>query len=554
MQWGVHSPVDASFDGIIIGAGHNGLILQAYLGRLGLRVLSLDRNLQAGGGLSTIEDPAFPGVFHNIHSVFHRAVTLSPWYRDLDLERRGVRYIEPELNVAAVREDGASLRWYTDLDRTCSSLAEFSPRDAATFRALGETFAEVSARVILPLNAHPPLTREALRARLARSAVGRKFLEVEPLSACEFAMTRFEHPQVQALMLFLAGAREVDMNARGYGWLIPALIASPVKALLCVGGSAALARGLERAVQESGGVIWTGQTVTRILVENGRAGGVEMADGTQVRAEQFVASTLNPQQTVLELTGAEHWPGEVVEQVRRFRYNQVGPLFGLNVALREPPAYRAAARTPDLDRAFMTILGLETPDVILEMYRAHPRGEITRPLTLWGAAPTVHDPSQAREGFHTAFMWEKVPFACSADLLVGESAERKLGAAADPAHWDTWKEQHGEELLARWAEYAPNLRGDTIASRYALTPLDTVRHLPNMAGGDLTVGWLGEEQMGANRPTPALSGYATPLIGLYMAGSCMHPGGNITGYPGYNAAGVIARALGLESWWTPPAL
>ena len=190
--------MDASFDGIIIGAGHNGLILQAYLGRLGLRVLSVDRNLQAGGGLSTIEDPAFPGVFHNIHSVFHRAVTLAPWYRDLDLERRGVRYIEPELNVAALREDGGSLRWYTDLDRTCRSIAEFSPRDAATFRALAETFAEVAARVILPWNAHPPLTREALRARLSRSAVGRKFLEVEPLSAGEFAMTRFEHPQVQA--------------------------------------------------------------------------------------------------------------------------------------------------------------------------------------------------------------------------------------------------------------------------------------------------------------------------------------------------------------------
>src|SRR6266550_1328693 len=115
--------MDATFDGIIIGAGHNGLVLQA------------------GRGLSTIEDPALPGVFHNIHSVFHRAVTLSPWYRDLELERRGVRYIEPELNVAVLREDGRSLRWYTDLERTCSSLAEFSRRDAQTFRSLCETFA-----------------------------------------------------------------------------------------------------------------------------------------------------------------------------------------------------------------------------------------------------------------------------------------------------------------------------------------------------------------------------------------------------------------------------
>jgi phytoene dehydrogenase-like protein len=189
-----------------------------------------------------------------------------------------------------------------------------------------------------------------------------------------------------------------------------------------------------------------------------------------------------------------------------------------------------------VDRAFMTILGLETPEVVSEMYHFHPMGRITRPLTLWGAVPSVHDPSQARDGFHTAFMWEKVPYALDGNA----------------AHWDAGKEAHGTEVLARWAEFAPNVRDEVIASRYCLSPLDTERHFPNMAGGDLTVGWLGAEQMGANRPTPLLSGYTTPLAGLYMAGSCMHPGGNITGYPGYNAAGVIARALGLEPWWTPP--
>jgi phytoene dehydrogenase-like protein len=528
--------VDATFDGIILGAGHNGLILQAYLGRLGLRVLAVDRNLHPGGGLSTIEDPAIPGVFHNIHSVFHRAVTLSPWYRDLELERHGVRYIEPELNVAIVREDGRALCWHTDLDRTCASIALFSERDARTFREIAASFAELPAHVVLPYNAHPPLSRAALRALLERSRAGRRFLEVERQSAYEFAISRFTHPQVQALMLFLSGAREVDMHAAGHGWLIPALIASPVKALLCVGGSAALARGLVRAVQESGGAIWTGQSVTRILVEGGRAAGVALADGTRVRAEQFVASTLNPQQTVLELTRPEPWPDAVVEQVRGYRYNQVGPLFGVNVALREPPAYRAAAGNPGISRAFMTILGLETPEVVAEMYRRHPVGEISRPLTLWGATPTVHDPSQSRDGIHTAFMWEKVPFA--------------LGG--DPARWDDFKEAHGDEVLARWSEFGPNVNDGACLSRYCLSPLDTVRHFPNMAGGDLTVGWLGEAQLGANRPTPLLSGYATPLPGLYMAGACMHPGGNITGYPGYNAAGVIARALGLEPWWSPP--
>jgi phytoene dehydrogenase-like protein len=526
--------MDAAYDGIIIGAGHNALILQAYLGRLGLRVVSIDRNEHAGGGLHTIEDPAVPGVRHNLHSVFHRAVTLAPWYRDLELDRHGVRYLEPELNVAMLRADGRSLRWYTDLDRTCASIAEFSEKDAATFRRLAEEFAGVPAGVVRPYNAHPPLTREALGRLLSASAPGRKLLEVEPLSAYEFAMSRFEHPQVRALMLFLSGAREVDMHAAGHGWLIPALIASPVKALLCEGGSASLARGLLAAVREGGGEVLTGRAVTKVVEESGRAAGVVLDDGTRIRAERFVASTLNPQQTVLELTDPAEWPDAIVRGVRGYRYNQVGPLFGVNVTLREAPAYRAAREQPDVDRAFMTILGLETPETVEAMYRDHPAGRITRPLALWGAAPTVHDPTQAPPGFHTAFMWEKVPFALD----------------GDPVRWDAERETHGEEVLARWAEFAPNVREPL--SRYCHTPLDTRRRFPNMEGGDLTVGWLGAEQMGANRPIPELSGYATPLQGLFMAGSCMHPGGNITGYPGYNAAGVIARSLGRDPWWTEP--
>ena len=79
----------SEFDGIILGTGHNALVLQAYLARCGLRVLSLDRAQQAGGGLATIENPRLPGFWHNTHSFFHRAVTMMPWYRDLELERHG---------------------------------------------------------------------------------------------------------------------------------------------------------------------------------------------------------------------------------------------------------------------------------------------------------------------------------------------------------------------------------------------------------------------------------------------------------------------------------
>jgi phytoene dehydrogenase-like protein len=97
---------DAIYDGIILGAGHNALILQAYLGKAGLKVLALECKAVAGGGLSTLEDPRYPGFLHNTHSFFQRALMQMPWYADLELDRHGARYIEPELNVTLLTGDG----------------------------------------------------------------------------------------------------------------------------------------------------------------------------------------------------------------------------------------------------------------------------------------------------------------------------------------------------------------------------------------------------------------------------------------------------------------
>src|SRR5262245_28847067 len=120
----------ANYDGIILGTGHNGLVLQAYLCRAGLKVLSLDRAATFGGGLATVENSRLPGYLHNTHSFFHRGLTAMPWYRDLELARHGAKYIEPELNVALILKNGRSLQWWTNVEKTVDSFADFSPRDA----------------------------------------------------------------------------------------------------------------------------------------------------------------------------------------------------------------------------------------------------------------------------------------------------------------------------------------------------------------------------------------------------------------------------------------
>src|SRR2546425_10245827 len=147
----------ATYDGIILGAGHNGLILQAYLGKAGLKTICIERRPVAGGGLSTVEDPRYPGFLHNTHAFFQRAITAMPWYADLELERHGARYIEPELNVALLTGDGRALEWWTEIGKTIDSFAAFSRRDAATLRRWHDEFVPIVTHILAPEARAPPL-------------------------------------------------------------------------------------------------------------------------------------------------------------------------------------------------------------------------------------------------------------------------------------------------------------------------------------------------------------------------------------------------------------
>jgi phytoene dehydrogenase-like protein len=528
--------MDTTYDGIILGAGHNALILQAYLGKAGLKVLALERKDVVGGGLATLEDPRHPGFLHNTHAFFQRAITLMPWYADLELARHGARYIEPELNVALLTSDGRALAWWTDIARTIASFAEFSARDADTLARWHDEFVPIVQGILAPESRSPPLPPAERRALLERSAAGRRLMAVSALSPLEFVHQEFEHPTLQAGLLFSNGLREVDLRVRGFGHHIAALLASPAKAQMSRGGSAALARALEMAARQSGGEIGLMSEPKRILVEGGRAIGVETAAGETIGARHFVVSSLNPHQTFLDLLDSGLVPREVRAAVDAFRYNLLAPLFALNLCLREPPRYTAAASRPELAQAFMVILGLDHVDQFADIVRHHDAGTIP-PTVMWGACPTLFDPSQAPPGRHTAFMWEKLPYRLH----------------GDPANWDAARDAHGRAMLALWQRHAPNL-ADAVIDQFTRSPLDTERSLPNMREGDLLVGAFTNEQIGFHRPFPGAGTYRAHIPGLYLCGSSSHPGGNITGLPGYNAAQVILADLGLAADWAPPPI
>jgi phytoene dehydrogenase-like protein len=174
----------------------------------------------------------------------------------------------------------------------------------------------------------------------------------------------------------------------------------------------------------------------------------------------------------------------------------------------------------------MVIMGLDHVDQFHDIVRHHEAGTIP-PTVMWGACPTLFDPSQAPAGQHTAFMWEKLPYRLHGDA----------------ANWDAARDEHGETMLRLWQRYAPDL-SDAVIGKFTRSPLDVERELPNMREGDLLVGAFTNDQVGYNRPFRGAGSYRTHIPGLYLCGSSSHPGGNITGLPGYNAAQVILGDLG----------
>jgi phytoene dehydrogenase-like protein len=500
-----------------------------------MRTLSLERAHEPGGGLRTFINPRHSGFLHHPHSFFHRALTSQPWYRDLELERHGARYLEPELNVAMLLRDGRALEWWTDLDRTVDSFAQFSRRDAQTLRTWAEEFRPIVERILRPEAQAPPLEPSLRRRLLASSRHGRRLLEISALSPLEFVTREFEHTAIRAGLLFFNGLREVDLRLPGFGHSIPALLASTGKAQLCLGGSGELARALVADITAHQGQMRCGVVPARILLEKGRACGVELADGERILAQHGVISGLNPQQTFLDLLPSEALPAATREVVARFEYNLLAPLFALNLALREPPAYAHVRQRPELSRAFMTIIGLDRFEQFHEIVQAHEQGEIPGTVA-WGACPSIFDPSQAPPGQHTAFMWEKLPYA-----LWGNAG-----------NWKAEQVVHGRKLLATWSEYAPNLAGDVVLDAFTQSPADVEQALPNMVRGDLLVGSFANDQIGYHRPFPGAGQYRTPVPGLYLCGGSTHPGGNITGLCGYNAARVVATDAGRRIWWQPP--
>ncbi len=301
------------------------------------------------------------------------------------------------------------------------------------------------------------------------------------------------------------------------------------------GGSGEMARALTEAVHAAGGRTAARSQIASIDVRNGRATGVTTTDGRQVRARSFVASSVPAPMTLLDLVGREHLDPGLTSALEGYEWLEEA-LFGVHLALEDRPRFRAETSAPDMPRALNLALGYESSDDLVRDMQAVQERRLPDVSAMHASIPTVNDPSQAPEGRHTTFGWQFV-------------------ASTFPDGKEAWNaadsEAQARAMVESYERYAPGLAERTLAV-HPHSPADTEAAVPSMRRGDRHHGSFHPANWEGARPHPELSGYRTPIEGLYLCGSSQHPGGSFTGQPGYNAAGVIADDHGYEVWWDRP--
>lgn len=362
--------LDRAYDGIIVGAGHHGLVLGSYLAKAGLDILLVDRRLRYGGGLST-EQVTVPGFYHNLHSINHFHITETPWFKDLNLADR-VTYITPRYELGQPHLDGTALVFGRDLEETLANVARFSKKDAATFREWNVRAEEITRRIFLPERYSEPLPQSEREDLLSKSAIGRDFLTVTKRQPFDVVKELFENEHVQLLFLF-----KVSLFGT---WLVDTLsetspMGSVIRAFdlesgyqLCQGGSFNLARGLMETFIAAGGRYQPQLDIEKIVIEGGKATGIALADGRTVRARQFVASTLDVHQTFEKLIGRQQLPAAFLSKLDKFQYT-AWSLFGLHLAMHEPARLTAEAFDPNIHRTLKWSLGAETMDDLMAAHK-----------------------------------------------------------------------------------------------------------------------------------------------------------------------------------------
>lgn len=522
----------ASYDAIIIGAGHNGLGSALVLARAGFKVLVLERGPVAGGAAKS-GALTLPGFIHDYYASNIGLFLGSSLYRAFgkDLHRAGFQFDVANQPYGSVFPGGRGLPIYMDPTATEQSIGVFSLKDVGAWHTLVEEFQEV-APYLFPLLQQPipswafgrSLFRMGRRLGLMRTQeVIAQLLQ----SPRQFVKARFESPEMQALLIPWGYHLDFGPDVSG-GATFPYLESMQDYLhgmAITHGGIGRLIESLVTVFKSLGGEMRLNTAVTQVMVRNGRAVGVRTQDGDEIAAKRAVVANVTPRRLFGDLVDASTLPASFVSKVEKFRY---GPgTMMVHLALSGPVPWMARS----LERSLYVHIAPYVDDVAKADIEARSGFLPESPLLVVGQQ-SAWDLSRAPQGRETLWIQVRsVPYQPQGDAL---------HAIPVKGGWDDMKEAYADRVVDKVEEYAPGFRSKILA-RTVFSPLDLERDNPNLVGGDSVSGSHHLDQFYLFRPFPGWSRYRTPIAGLWMIGASTWPGGGLNATSGYLAAQAILK-------------
>ena len=525
---------DGSFDAIVVGGGHNGLVCAAYLAKAGKRVLVLEQRHILGGAAAS--DEIFPGftfsVYSYVVSLFRPHIV-----RELELTRHGYQVIPLECTFTPF-PDGESLTRCGDPEATRREIARFSPHDAEIAPRFSMAMTKMASFIKHIIDAPSPDPASFRISEIAKMlGLGRRFKEMRAddrylftklmtMSAVEFLDLWFESDRLKGPMS-VSGIIGTYLGVRSPGTAYVLLhhymgeIDGAFRSWgLSKGGTGGVSLACARAARSFGAQIRTEAPVEQILIKEGSAAGVVVQGGHEIKSKTII-SAADTHQTFFKMVGEQHLDNEFLRQLKRFKYR--GSSAKVNLAVDRLPDFSCKpGEGPHLKGDITIAPGV---DYLEKAYDDAKYGNFSQKPFLDIVIPSLTDPTVAPPGKHVISI-----FVQYAPYHLKEGARQ----------WPTKREALGDAVVDTLAEYCPGFK-DSILHRQVVTPWDLEQDV-GLTEGNIFQGELSLEQLGPFRPVSGWSRYRTPINNLWMCGSCVHPGGGIMGAPGELAAKTLLKS------------
>ena len=507
-----------TYDAIIIGSGHNGLITAGYLAKAGLKVLVAERRDFVGG--ASVTEEFFPG-YRFSHCSFSAHALQGKVVKDLELRKYGLDIYEISPRSFTPFPNNRHIVWWEeDLERTAREMARLSEHDARTFPEWTE-FWRRAGDVVSSFFLTSPPTKSDLLEKAKETGDDEVLEKVFDSSIREIVDEFFEDDDIKGFMCASAGPDE-GPNEPGSAFILSHFRPTPSHSSgdssedeptgLIRGGMGSLTTAMAKSFQNYGGDIITGVEVDNIIVRNNKSEGIRLKDGKEITSK-ITISNADPKRTYLKLVGDENLEQEFVKHIQNLKTRSAS--MKLQFVLNELPDFSSYLGKNYDPKYLGEVCIAPHPDAIQKSWEEAISGKPTRNPIIFLQNSSVYDTSMAPAGYYIMGVWTQF-------------WPRHLKEGS----WNEIREREGEFIIDTISKFAPNFR-KCIKHWIIFTPLDLEEKI-GLTDGNIRHIDMITSQMISNRPH-----YRSPITGLYLCGAGTHPGGEVTGAPGHNAAQVI---------------